>query len=78
MLLCSAAVPVALWLLSSSCCCVLAALCPCCCRSGGNVVTHEHAPGVYLSLQPLPAGGLDLKRVRFSKQVGAELLQATV
>eukprot|EP00775_Hariotina_reticulata_P007417 gene7417-7626_t len=35
----------------------------------GSVATQEYAPGVYLSLQPLPAGGLDLKRVRFSKQL---------
>jgi hypothetical protein len=53
--------------------CVLPCCCCCCCyccASGGSLIPHEYAPGVYLSLQPLPAGGLDLKRVRFSKQVG--------
>jgi len=32
-------------------------------------ITHEVARGVYLSLQALPDGGYDLKRVRFAKQV---------
>jgi hypothetical protein len=32
-------------------------------------LTREVAKGVYLSLQALPYGGYELKRVRFAKQV---------
>lgn len=32
-------------------------------------ITQEVARGVYLSLQALPQGGYELKRVRFAKQV---------
>lgn len=32
-------------------------------------MTHEVSPGVYLSMQALPTGGYELKRVRFAKQM---------
>jgi hypothetical protein len=34
-----------------------------------EVVTHEVSPGVFLSMQALPTGGHELRRVRFAKQM---------
>jgi hypothetical protein len=53
-------------LMSKLCACLCASMCA---AGSCSHITHEVSKGVYLSLQALPQGGYDLKRVRFAKQV---------
>lgn len=60
-------------MLTPVCVCVCVSVCVCATGSYSHF-THEVSKGVYLSLQPLPQGGYDLKRVRFAKQVSGTII----
>ncbi|KAF6253251.1 transcription factor regulating root and shoot growth via Pin3-domain-containing protein [Scenedesmus sp. NREL 46B-D3] len=51
--------------------CAAASVPPRVCAAAGacEVATHEVSPGVFLSMQALPSGGQELRRVRFAKQM---------